>query len=94
QIFFRSDFLGAFQVSALAFPFPAAPTLPELLNRFDRPSFRFIGRGFFAIDVVIVSRSRQMLTAAYQDQVHLQATVRIYLRTRSVSTAPVRRRGE
>ncbi|MFF3418540.1 hypothetical protein ACFYW9_28190, partial [Streptomyces sp. NPDC002698] len=24
-----SDFLGAFQVSALAFPFPAAPTLSE-----------------------------------------------------------------
>ncbi|MGW3510528.1 hypothetical protein, partial [Streptomyces sp. NPDC000994] len=29
QIFFRSDFLGAFQVSALAFPFPAIPTLSD-----------------------------------------------------------------
>ncbi|MEU1168167.1 hypothetical protein ABZ372_51475, partial [Streptomyces sp. NPDC005921] len=26
QTVFRSDFLGAFQVSALAFPFPAVPT--------------------------------------------------------------------
>ncbi|MEU4350326.1 hypothetical protein, partial [Streptomyces sp. NPDC023838] len=25
----RSDFLGAFQVSAFAFPFPAIPTLSE-----------------------------------------------------------------
>ncbi|MFB7109515.1 hypothetical protein, partial [Streptomyces sp. NPDC056291] len=30
QIFFRSDFLGAFQVPALAFPFPAVPTLSDL----------------------------------------------------------------
>ncbi|WP_344075141.1 hypothetical protein, partial [Streptomyces crystallinus] len=30
QIFFRSDFFGAFQVSAFAFPFPAAPTLSVL----------------------------------------------------------------
>ncbi|MCG7209494.1 hypothetical protein [Streptomyces arenae] len=29
QIFSRSDFLGAFQVSALAFPFPAVPTLSD-----------------------------------------------------------------
>src|SRR5215469_1071485 len=29
---FRSDFLGAFQVSALAFPFPAVPTLSELFS--------------------------------------------------------------
>ncbi|MFI0187772.1 hypothetical protein ACH4PW_09395, partial [Streptomyces sp. NPDC017082] len=29
QIFFRSDFLGAFQVPASAFPFPAAPTLSD-----------------------------------------------------------------
>ncbi|MFF8592068.1 hypothetical protein ACF061_11575, partial [Streptomyces sp. NPDC015220] len=29
QIFFRSDFLGAFQVPALAFPFPAVPTLSD-----------------------------------------------------------------
>ncbi|MGW7238617.1 hypothetical protein, partial [Streptomyces sp. NPDC054804] len=29
QIFFRSDFLGAFQVLALAFPFPAFPTLSD-----------------------------------------------------------------
>ncbi|RDS60720.1 hypothetical protein DWC19_34910 [Streptomyces sp. M7] len=26
---FRSDFLGAFQVPASAFPFPAVPTLPD-----------------------------------------------------------------
>jgi hypothetical protein len=26
---FRPDFLGAFQVSALAFPFPAVPTLSD-----------------------------------------------------------------
>ncbi|MFE0582767.1 hypothetical protein, partial [Streptomyces sp. NPDC058874] len=26
---FVSDFLGAFQVSAFAFPFPAIPTLPD-----------------------------------------------------------------
>ncbi|MBV2358067.1 hypothetical protein KUM39_27605, partial [Streptomyces sp. J2-1] len=29
QIVFRSDFLGAFQVSAFAFPFPAVPTLSD-----------------------------------------------------------------
>ncbi|MCL6738049.1 hypothetical protein, partial [Streptomyces neyagawaensis] len=29
QIVFRSDFLGAFQVSAFAFPFPALPTLSD-----------------------------------------------------------------
>ena len=29
QILFRSNFLGAFQVPALAFPFPAVPTLSE-----------------------------------------------------------------
>src|ERR1043165_7597002 len=29
QIFSRPDFLGAFQVSALAFPFPAVPTLSD-----------------------------------------------------------------
>src|SRR5215471_14606313 len=37
QIFFRSDFLGAFQVSAFAFPFPADPTLSEILSRISRP---------------------------------------------------------
>ncbi|MFI0042828.1 hypothetical protein ACH4M7_07355, partial [Streptomyces sp. NPDC017249] len=37
QIFFRSDFLGAFQVPASAFPFPAVPTLSEVLGRSDRP---------------------------------------------------------
>ncbi|MEV8553941.1 hypothetical protein AB0L04_29540, partial [Streptomyces glaucescens] len=37
QIFFRSDFLGAFQVPASAFPFPAVPTLSELPGRFDQP---------------------------------------------------------
>ncbi|RDS62804.1 hypothetical protein DWC19_25405 [Streptomyces sp. M7] len=34
---FRSDFLGAFQVPASAFPFPAVPTLSELLSRISRP---------------------------------------------------------
>ncbi|MFJ5968271.1 hypothetical protein, partial [Streptomyces sp. NPDC093060] len=29
QTFSRSDFLGAFQVFALAFPFPAIPTLSD-----------------------------------------------------------------
>ena len=33
----RSDFLGAFQVSASAFPFPAVPTLSEVLSRNFRP---------------------------------------------------------
>ncbi|MFF9884484.1 hypothetical protein, partial [Streptomyces eurythermus] len=37
QIFSRSDFLGAFQVPALAFPFPAVPTLSEVLSRFSHP---------------------------------------------------------
>ncbi|MEV6804293.1 hypothetical protein, partial [Streptomyces sp. NPDC051129] len=37
QIFSRSDFLGAFQVPASAFPFPAVPTLSEVLGRSDRP---------------------------------------------------------
>ncbi|AWE50645.1 hypothetical protein DC008_13570 [Streptomyces nigra] len=36
---FRSDFLGAFQVPASAFPFPAVPTLSEVLGRTDRPLF-------------------------------------------------------
>ncbi|MFF1725398.1 hypothetical protein, partial [Streptomyces sviceus] len=40
-----SDFLGAFQVPALAFPFPALPTLSELSDRIDRPSVSdFIGK--------------------------------------------------
>ncbi|KAB2975159.1 hypothetical protein F8R89_26060 [Streptomyces sp. SS1-1] len=34
---FRSDFLGAFQVPASAFPFPAVPTLSEVLSRISRP---------------------------------------------------------
>ncbi|MGA5359493.1 hypothetical protein, partial [Streptomyces purpurascens] len=37
QILFRSDFLGAFQVLASAFPFPAVPTLSEVSGRTDRP---------------------------------------------------------
>src|SRR3954465_11581632 len=32
------DFLGAFQVSASAFPFPAVPTLSEVLSRNFQPS--------------------------------------------------------
>ncbi|MEV5726506.1 hypothetical protein AB0N50_11935, partial [Streptomyces pharetrae] len=52
QIFFRSDFLGAFQVFAFAFPFPAVPTLSELPGRSDRPFVSdFIGSGFVEIDV-------------------------------------------
>ncbi|MFF0017291.1 hypothetical protein, partial [Streptomyces sp. NPDC005374] len=40
-----SDFLGAFQVPASAFPFPALPTLSELSGRTDRPSVSdFIGK--------------------------------------------------
>ncbi|MDX3493552.1 hypothetical protein PV735_12755, partial [Streptomyces turgidiscabies] len=31
-----SDFLGAFQVFAFAFPFPATPTLSEVFGRADR----------------------------------------------------------
>ena len=47
-----SDFLGAFQVPASAFPFPAVPTLSEVLSRTDRATrFRFIGRGFNEINV-------------------------------------------
>ncbi|MFI9152646.1 hypothetical protein, partial [Streptomyces sp. NPDC053367] len=58
QIFSRSDFLGAFQVPASAFPFPAVPTLSEVSSRFDRPSFSdFIGGGFIDIDAIDVSRS-------------------------------------
>ena len=37
QIFSRPDFLGAFQVPASAFPFPAVPTLSEVLGRSDQP---------------------------------------------------------
>src|SRR5919198_520782 len=37
QIFSRSDFLGAFQVSALAVSFPAVPTLSEVLSRISHP---------------------------------------------------------
>ncbi|MFG2702510.1 hypothetical protein, partial [Streptomyces sp. NPDC048386] len=37
QTFSRPDFLGAFQVPALAFPFPAAPTLSEVLSRNFHP---------------------------------------------------------
>ncbi|MEU5798299.1 hypothetical protein ABZ800_32960, partial [Streptomyces sp. NPDC047813] len=45
QIFSRPDFLGAFQVSAFAFPFPAVPTLSEVLSRSDRPLIsELIGR--------------------------------------------------
>ncbi|MEV8379259.1 hypothetical protein AB0P44_00005, partial [Streptomyces chartreusis] len=43
---FRSDFLGAFQVPAFAFPFPATPTLSEVLGRIDQPFIsEIIGRG-------------------------------------------------
>ncbi|MFD9014484.1 hypothetical protein, partial [Streptomyces sp. NPDC059552] len=35
---FVSDFLGAFQVFAFAFPFPAVPTLSEVLHRISPAS--------------------------------------------------------
>ncbi|MFJ3810837.1 hypothetical protein ACIPWE_31335, partial [Streptomyces sp. NPDC090073] len=61
---FRSDFLGAFQVLAFAFPFPAVPTLSEVLGRFDQPlisenredASSYVGSDF--------SEARQSLTAA------------------------------
>ncbi|MGW7461401.1 hypothetical protein, partial [Streptomyces sp. NPDC054797] len=36
---FASDFLGAFQVPAFAFPFPAVPTLSEVFHRISRFEF-------------------------------------------------------
>ncbi|MFD9864503.1 hypothetical protein, partial [Streptomyces alboflavus] len=45
---FRSDFLGAFQVFAFAFSFPADPTLSEVFSRSDRLSFP-IHRGGFSM---------------------------------------------
>jgi hypothetical protein len=39
QTISRSDFLGAFQVPASAFPFPATPTLSDVLGRTDRGPF-------------------------------------------------------
>ncbi|MEU4352517.1 hypothetical protein, partial [Streptomyces sp. NPDC023838] len=39
----RSDFLGAFQVSAFAFPFPAAPTLSVLFRLPDHFALRRTG---------------------------------------------------
>ncbi|WP_216725684.1 hypothetical protein, partial [Streptomyces sp. NRRL S-98] len=46
---FVSDFLGAFQVSAFAIPFPAVPTLPDhfralLLESRSLLGFEFSGR--------------------------------------------------
>ncbi|WP_235439321.1 hypothetical protein, partial [Streptomyces yangpuensis] len=35
---FVSDFLGAFQAFAFAFPFPAVPTLSEVLHRISPAS--------------------------------------------------------
>ncbi|MEU0193178.1 hypothetical protein ABZ250_25410, partial [Streptomyces afghaniensis] len=52
QIFSRSDFLGAFQVPASAFPFPAVPTLSEVSDRTDRPLVSDLsGGGFDEISV-------------------------------------------
>ena len=66
QIFFRSDFLGAFQVPASAFPFPAVPTLSEVSGRTDRPSVSDLsGRAPVKSQI---SRSRQTLTAAERDE--------------------------
>ncbi|MGW2070753.1 hypothetical protein ACWCPK_20365, partial [Streptomyces sp. NPDC001953] len=39
QTISRSDFLDAFQVYALAFPFPADPTLSEFSEPIDRRPF-------------------------------------------------------
>ncbi|MFJ3227260.1 hypothetical protein ACIPJS_28505, partial [Streptomyces sp. NPDC086783] len=54
-----SDFLGAFQVSAFAFPFPATPTLPDLFGP-DSLSAGFVfGRGLFVpqpFDIHYVNR--------------------------------------
>ena len=47
QIFSRPDFLGAFQVPASAFPFPAVPTLSEVSGRIDRAPFPIHREGGF-----------------------------------------------
>ncbi|MFC5225850.1 hypothetical protein ACFPN6_14825, partial [Streptomyces fimbriatus] len=66
------DFLGAFQVPASAFPFPALPTLSEVSGRIDRPSFPIHREGLLRnhcfekqIDVIV----------AFWVGAHLQATV-------------------
>ncbi|MGX1911009.1 hypothetical protein ACWIID_19425, partial [Streptomyces phaeochromogenes] len=46
QTVFRSDFLGAFQVFAFAFPFPAVPTLSDPFgpdSRSERVVFAAVG---------------------------------------------------
>ncbi|WP_234441808.1 hypothetical protein, partial [Streptomyces sp. WM6386] len=57
-----SDFLGAFQVSAFAFPFPAVPTLSEVPGRTDRALISESSGG--ASSKKEISRSRQTLTVA------------------------------
>ncbi|MEU0601280.1 hypothetical protein ABZ484_24010, partial [Streptomyces sp. NPDC006393] len=69
---FRPDFLGAFQVPALAFPFPAIPTLSELSRRSDRPSLPIHREGFSEIDV---SKKQADVHCGPVDWVHLRATV-------------------
>jgi hypothetical protein len=93
QTLFRSDFLGAFQVSAFAFPFPAIPTLSELSSRTDRPYISDSSRG--ASSGTCVSEGSGKLTDTHRcrpGETQFQATVRIYLPTSAVSTAPVGRR--
>ncbi|WP_318295196.1 hypothetical protein, partial [Streptomyces griseoaurantiacus] len=59
QTFSLSDFLGAFQVPALAFPFPAIPTLSEVPGRIDRPFvLNHSEGGFIEVAIINVSRSR------------------------------------
>ena len=89
---FRSDFLGAFQVNAFAFPFPAVPTLSEASGRTDRPLISEIsGRLLWKL---VFREAGGLSTVTGSGSPRLQATVRIYLPTRPVSTVFVGRRGD
>ncbi|WP_206317089.1 hypothetical protein, partial [Streptomyces composti] len=68
----RSDFLGAFPGSACAFPFPAHPTLSEVLGRSDRPRSDASGE---ASSKSRFQEAEQMLTVAGRVRTHVQATV-------------------
>ena len=90
---FRSDFLGAFQV-------------PAFLSRFPFRRFRLYqkfwagltGRSFPIHRERLLgnrcSTEADRFSPARSDCVRLQATVRIYLPARAVSTAPAGRRGD
>jgi hypothetical protein len=73
-----------------AVSFPAFPTLSEALSRFDRRSFPILSGGSLwnlrSVRPVDTNRCRP-------DEIQFQATVRIYLPTGTVSTAPAGRRG-